>query len=71
MADFFLTLTVRPWMRKHIKALKASVFFRKESRTTTLTKSKPSSHVLSTSAMFNDLLADLCKRKSKILHHYY
>ena len=46
-------------MRKHFKA---SVFFQKESKTTTLTKSKPSGHVLSCSAMFNDLLRRrLCK----------
>ena len=39
-------------MRKHFKAFKASVSFRKELKTTTLTKLKLYSHVLSCFAMF-------------------
>ena len=42
-----------------LKPLKQVVSFRKESRTTTLTKSMPCSHVLNCIAMFNDLLWQL------------
>ena len=52
--------------RKHIKSLKQVFSFRKESKTTTPTKSKPCTHVLSCSAKFNDLLCrGLCKKKRR------
>ena len=43
-------------MRKHFKPSKQVFSFRKESSTTTLTKSKPCGHVFSCLAMFNDFL---------------
>ena len=55
-----------------LKLLKQAFSFRKEPKTTTLTKSKPCSHVLSCSAMFNDLLwGGLCKMEGRSLHNYY
>ena len=59
MADVFPKLTVQAWnakLRKHFKALKQAFSFGNKSKTTALTKSKPSGHVLSCLAMFNDVL---------------
>ena len=60
MADVFPKLTVRKdvkhrcaKMRKRFKALNQVFSFRKVSKTTTFTKSKPCSHVLSCLATFN------------------
>ena len=55
-----------------LRPLKQLFLFTKESKTTTPTKSKPFSHILSCSAIFNDLLwRSLCKKKSRTLHNYY
>ena len=55
-----------------LKPLKQVFCFRKESKTTKFTISKPCSHVLSCSAMFNDLLCrDHCKKESQSLDNYY
>ena len=60
MADFFPKITVQKHgcakMRKHFKNFKASVFFQEKSKTTTLTRSKLPSHVLSRLVMCHDLL---------------
>ena len=69
MADVFAKITVQAWMaklHKHFKALKQAFSFGNESKTTALTKSKLSGHVLSCLAMFNDILwRSLCKKKSR------
>ena len=55
-----------------VQPLKNMFSFGKESKTITLTKSKLCRHVLSCSAMFNDLLlTGLCKKESRSLHNYY
>ena len=55
-----------------LKPLRQVFCFRKESKTTTLTKSNPCAHVLSCSATFNDLLCrGLCKKESQSLNNYY
>ena len=68
MAAVFPKLTVQACMaklRKHFKALKQAFSFGNESKTTALTKSKLSSHVLSCLAMFDDILwRSLCKEDS-------
>ena len=49
----------------NLKPLKLVFSFSKGSKTTTPTKSMPCTHVLSCSAMFNDLLwRGLCKEES-------
>ena len=54
-----------------LKPLKQVFSFRKELKTTTLTNSKPYSHVSDCSAMFNDLLwRGLFKKESRSLHNY-
>ena len=66
MADVFTKLTVQAWMvklRKHFKALKQTFSFGNESKTTTLTKSKLSGHVLSCLAMFNDTYGEVFARR--------
>ena len=69
MADVFPKLTVQALMaklRKHFKALKQAFSFGNESKTTALTKSKLSGHVLSCLAMFNDILwRSLVKKESR------
>ena len=69
MADIFPKLTVQAWMaklRKHFKALKQAFSFGNKSKTTALTKSKLSGHVLSCLAVFNDILwRSLCKKESR------
>ena len=69
MAHVFPKLTVQAWMeklRKHFKALKQAFSFGNESKTTALTKSKLSGHVLSCLAMFNVILwQSLCKKESR------
>ena len=67
MADIFPKLTVQAWMaklRKHFKALKQAFSFGNKSKTTALTKSKLSGHVLSCLAVFNDILWSLQEGKS-------
>ena len=60
---------VQAWMaklRKHFKALKEAFSFGNVSKTTALTKSKLSAHVLSCLAMCKDiLLRSLCKKESR------
>ena len=52
-----------------LKPLKQVFCFRKESKTTTLTKSYPCAHVLGCSATFNNLLCrGFCKKESQSLH---
>ena len=52
-----------------LKPLKQVFYSRKESKTTTLTKSKPYSHVLTCSGRFNDLLwRGLCTKETRSLH---
>ena len=69
MADVFPKLTVQAWMaklRKHFKAVKQAFSFGNESKTTALTKSKLSGHVLSCLAVFNYILwRSLCKKERK------
>ena len=67
MADFFSKLTVQEQRCANtLKPLKQLFSFRKESKATTLTKSKPCSHVLGCLAMFNVFLArSLEEGKSK------
>ena len=49
-----------------LKPLRQVFSFRKESKTITLTKSNPCTHVLSCSAKFNDLLCHgLCMQEGK------
>ena len=66
MADVFPKITVQAWMaklHKHFKALKQAFSFGNESKTTALTKSKLSSHVLSCFAMFNDIYGEVFARR--------
>ena len=66
MADVFSKLTVQAWiakLRKHFKALKQAFSFGNESKTTTLTKSTLSGHVLSCLAMFNDIYGVVFARR--------
>ena len=54
-----------------LKSLKQVFSFGNESKTTTLTKSKPCSYVLSCSATFNGLLwRGLCKKECRRLYSY-
>ena len=53
-------------LRKQFKALEQAFSFGNESNTTALTKPKPSGHVLSCLAMFNDILwRSLCMKESR------